>query len=75
MSDEHAPDDPLELRPLAAEGVELLEGIRQRGDASTYQEVQLLLLTDTPKAGPEDGDTDHPDQTPGPWPEEVERDR
>lgn len=65
--------EDLELSPLAQEGVDLLAGIAERGDPDVYQEVQLLLLTDTPKHAPTDGpETDHRDQTPGPLPEGLD---
>jgi hypothetical protein len=69
-------EEHLELTPVAQEGVDLLEGIRRRGDPNAYQEVQALLLTDTIKQGPDDDSAalNHPDQAPGPWPEGVERD-
>lgn len=64
--------EDLELSALAREGVELLEGIVERGDPQAYQEVQRLLLSDTPKHAPTDGpEVDHPDQTPGPLPEDL----
>ena len=66
-------DEDLELTPVAQAGVDLLEGIRERGDPQAYADVQLLLLTDTPKQGPDDPpDLNHPDQEPGPWPAGVE---
>jgi hypothetical protein len=61
----------LDLRPLAREGVDLLAHAARSGDADHYQEVQSLLLRDTVKEGDDDGDTDHPDQTPGSWPDEL----
>lgn len=62
------PDD-LVLTRSAQEGVDLLAGIVERGDPEVYQEVQALLLSDTPTYSPEDGpEVNHIDQTPGPWP-------
>jgi hypothetical protein len=67
--------EDLVLTRLAQEGVDLLAGIVERGDPETYQAVQSLLLSDTPKHSPTDGpEVDHPDQTPGPWPDDAKVD-